>query len=101
MAASGSRYKRSTLIRLDDGRETYARMGEFAFLDPKKVGARFVRRTVLPEHVHRPDIIASQYYGSPTYAWVVIMYNGGRAFGWPELGEEIMLPTPDIVISEL
>ena len=76
-------------------------MGKFKFLDHEAMENKTSFFVVEPRHVHRPDRIASEYYGSSTYSWVVIMFNRGNVVGWPSLGEEIILPFPDAVLSEL
>lgn len=46
----------------------------------------------------RPDIIATEQYGSPLFEWIVIMFNRPlNPLGWPLVGTVITIPTETAV----
>jgi len=50
----------------------------------------------------RPDLIANDVYGSPSYFWVLLAYNKPQEiFGWPKNGTVVLAPTAQIVLSSL
>lgn len=100
---SNSRYKRSEVVRLPNGKESPTFVRGFDFLDPQKVGDQVLKFQVTPAFAHRPDLIANRVYGSPQLYWVVIMFNSpnSSAFRWPVNGEEITLPVEGLVVPEL
>jgi len=95
---SNSRFKLSDAIVTSDGHETFGLMKKFNFLDSED----YIEYKITQPFAHRPDRIADSIYGSPSYFWVVIMYNKQRnPLLWPKLGEIIRLPPPRVVIPEL
>lgn len=99
---SNSRYKRTAQIRTADGKNTFGLMSGFDFLDPAKVGSRYFNFKVEPRHVHKPSMIALEYYGNESLYWVLVLFNAPRnIFRWPELGEIVRVPNRGLVIPEL
>jgi hypothetical protein len=98
---SNARFKRADQI-VRDGKISFALMKGFDFLDPAKVGDRTVTVIVKDKQVHNPPQIAFDVYGDPGLYWVVVLFNAPRSiFRWPELGQEIKMPNPNLVIPEL
>ncbi len=98
---SNSRFKRSDQV-VRDGKTSFGVTKGFDFLDPSIVGNRVVTVTVSGKQVHNPAQIAFDIYGDPALYWVVVLFNAPRSiFRWPELGQEIQVPKPALVIPEL
>jgi len=54
-----------------------------------------------PGFAGRPDLISQQYYSTPYYCWVIVIYNSPvNPIGWPRGGSTILIPSPS-VISEI
>jgi len=99
---SSSRYKLSETVITKEGDETFGIMTKYDFLDPKIVGENFTNFTVTGETAGRTDLISTSFYGSPSYYWVIIMFNKPRnPFNWPEINEIIRIPDKSIVIPAL
>jgi hypothetical protein len=50
----------------------------------------------------RPDLIANDVYGSPSYFWVLIAYNKPKdLFGWPRVNSVVLAPNPQLVLGNL
>jgi hypothetical protein len=50
----------------------------------------------------RPDLIADDIYGSPSYYWVLITFNQpDRILGWPQNGLVIQAPVAQVVLGNL
>lgn len=95
---SNSRFKLSMPIITADGSETFGLMTKFDFLSTTNVTNYVVKAT----RAHRPDLIADDFYGSPSFFWVVIMFNRPKnPFRWPETGDVIRLPVNNVVLPEL
>lgn len=95
---SNSRFKISDPVLTRDGKETFGVMTKFDFLSTE----RYRTLVVNSYYAHRPDLIADDAYGSPSFYWVVIMYNKVRdPFQWPEIGDVIRLPVDSVVVPEL
>ena len=95
---SNSRFSISQPIVTPDGIETFGLMKKFDFLTTDQ----YTNYEVTPGKVHRPDLIADEVYGSPSFYWIVIMYNRPKnPFRWPENKEVIRLPLASVVIPEL
>lgn len=98
---SNSRYKRTDQIT-NNGKTSFGLLSGFNFLDKNFVGDQKIKFVITAKHVHRPDLIALDYYGDPNLYWVVILFNSPRSlFRWPELGAQIEIPVPKLVISQL
>lgn len=95
---SNSRFKLSTPILTADGKETFGVMTKFDFLKTD----RYRTITINSYYAHRPDLIADDVYGSPSFYWVVIIFNKVRdPFQWPKIGDVIRLPVNSVVLPEL
>lgn len=95
---SNSRFKLSTPVLSPEGVETFGLMKKFEFLSSENIIQYRVDNNV----AHRPDLIATDYYGDPSYYWVVIMFNKPtNPFGWPRAQEIIKLPRKTIVVPVL
>lgn len=98
---SNSRYKRTDQITVN-GKTSFGLLSGFNFLDKNFVGNQKVKIIIKPKYVHSPTLIAKDYYGDPGLYWVIVLFNSPRSiFRWPELGQEIEIPNPKLVISQL
>lgn len=98
---SNSRFKRADQVTRE-GKTSFGLMKGFDFLDPAIVGEKVITITVNNKQAHNPPQIAFDVYGDPGLYWVVVLFNAPRSiFRWPELGQEIRLPSRSLVIPEL
>ena len=98
---SFSRFKETQPI-IFDGKETFGswKMPQFLVQDIDEL--QIIRIMVTNGRNGRPDLIASDIYGSPQYFWVLIAYNKPKnPIGWPAVGEVIRAPIADIVLANL
>jgi len=50
----------------------------------------------------RVDLIATDFYGSPFYQWIIIMHNQPlNPIGWPKTGAIIEVPNIEVISSLL
>jgi hypothetical protein len=69
------------------------------FLDPQ---LDLIHIRVDGSRVGRPDLIANDVYGSPSYYWVLIAYNKPKdLFGWPQINTIVLAPNPQLVLGNL
>jgi hypothetical protein len=95
---SDSRYKLTEAVVTRDGQETFGIMGKFDFLDSEK----YIEYKIPAGFAGRPDLISNEVYGTPSFYWVVIMFNRPRnPLRWPSVGDIIRLPVNSVVIPEL
>ncbi len=67
-------------------------------LPPEDVGYFTVDST----NAGRLDLIASELYGSPFYAWTILDVNHVKdAIGWPKIGQTILVVPSSIVLANL
>ena len=95
---SNSRFKLTEPVLTRDGKETFGVMTKFDFLSTENYSTLVINSY----YAHRPDLIADKYYGSPSYFWVIIMFNKIRnPFQWPKIGDVIRVPVNNVVVPEL
>ena len=91
-----SRYKDTNKI-IYEGSETfglYLRQDKLQSLKPEDL----INVKVTPEFAGRPDQIANEYYNTPYYSWLIVMYSAPlNPIGWPKQGSTILIPKFDIV----
>lgn len=100
---SHSRYKLSKPIKTVDGNDTFGLMTKFDFLDIDNLNDNQVfNYQVTSVTRHRPDLIATEVYGSPLLHWVVTMFNKPKSpWLWPEVNDVIKLPSKSAVLPYL
>ena len=53
---------------------------------------------ITPGLAGRPDLIAQEYYNTPYYSWIIVIYNAPlNPIGWPKQGDVITIPKPSVV----
>jgi len=96
---SFSRFKNTEHVRVD-GVETFGRWKRPPALEQLDIN-QVIKLQVTSDLEGRPDLIANEYYYSPYYDWIIIMYNNPEnPVGWPKTGEIIDIPIRN-AISEL
>lgn len=69
------------------------------FLDPQ---LDLVHIKVDGSRAGRPDLIANDVYGSPSFFWVLIAYNKPKdVFGWPRINDVVLAPNSQLVLGNL
>lgn len=96
-----SRFKKTSLIKTKDGRETYGIMSGFDRIKNIK-DDEFNFFTVSNGFEGRCDLIAAQNYGDPHLEWIIVISNRVKnPLNWPKAGDVIKLPRLDFVRSVL
>ncbi len=91
------------------GKETFGSWSSFSWLENRPADNLISNFYVTPALEGRPDLIASQIYGTPLLDWVLISFNSrvgndetaAKALTWPKAGQIIEYPTESLVVSSL
>jgi hypothetical protein len=94
-----SRFSQTEAVIIN-GIETFGRWKRPDFINPDLLDEDQIRTFgVDNEFAGRPDLIATDFYGSPLLEWVVIMFNNPQnPIGWPVSGSVIRLPERSLVL---
>lgn len=82
--------------------ETFGVWRKPSFLRNRPNNDQIGKYQVQTGRVARPDLIATDLYGSPFLDWVIIAFNNATdVLNWPDAGAVIEYPLPTIVFSEI
>jgi hypothetical protein len=99
---STSRFKNTEPIVVD-GKETLGRWVRPDFLKEGALQEQdIVRLNIDQKYAGRPDVIATDLYGTPSLDWVITMYcRPINTLGWPRAGTVIKVPSTAAVQRSL
>jgi hypothetical protein len=96
-----SRYRQTDKIIVDDI-ETVGTWSQPSYLVERPSEDYISKYAVTSAVEGRPDLIATELYGTPLLDWVLIAFNGpAEVLNWPTVGTTIDYPVKDLVLSEL
>lgn len=103
---AGSRFQltNTVLVTTPNGEvvETFSVWKRPSFLTTRPREDLIGRYQVLTGRVARPDLIATELYGSPYLDWIIVAFNGAMdVLNWPEAGSVIEYPLPSLVFAEV
>jgi hypothetical protein len=93
-----SRYINTDQIQFKDDKSTNTINTVGLYLIPDSISKlkphELLSVKIGPELAGRPDLISEQQYGTPYYAWIVVMVNRPlNPINWPKNGDRILVPT--------
>jgi len=95
---SSSRFRETEPI-IRNGKETYGLWVRPAVVNPDNLeDSDIMTLQATQTNAGRPDLIATEYYGTPQLEWVVVMFNKPlNPLGWPQAGVIYKIPRPQVV----
>ena len=99
--AFNSRYRNTDMIIVDNV-ETVGTWNQPTYLE-QRPGEEFIFKYSINSAVEgRPDLIATELYGTPFLDWVLIAFNSpAEVLNWPTAGTTIEYPDQELVLSQL
>jgi small nuclear ribonucleoprotein (snRNP)-like protein len=97
MALSYSRFRNTSLVKTQNGAETYGLMEGFDVLK-NLTGDQYQNWITENKYEGRPDLIALFFYNLSYYDWVIIMANRPKnPLNWPKTGDVIKIPNLSLI----